>query len=152
MMMIQMYMICLTLWTEQSYLMIERFHTTQIQKYSIMQVSLTLNFDVVINLVWSSTDVSTETTRIFRFAIRLLFVALINQLRWQRRWRNVMIEEIWRIYCFICKIATKESSSSNWSVHELAKISAITSQMMKLLSSSKYQEKTERYKCQEMKS
>ncbi len=149
--MIQMYMICLTLWTEQLYLMIERFHTTQIQKYSIMQMSLTLNFDVVINLVWSSTDVSTETTCIFRFAIRLLFIASINQSRWQRCWRNATIKEIWRIYCFICRIATRESSSLNWSVHELAKTSAIISQMMKLLLSSKYQEKTERYKCQEMK-
>ncbi len=58
--------------------MIERFHTTQIQEYSIMQTSLTLSFDVTINLVWFSTDVSTETTRIFRFAIRLLFIASIN--------------------------------------------------------------------------
>ncbi len=132
--------------------MIERFHTTQIQKYWIVQASLTLSFNVVINLVWSSTDVSTETTCIFRFAIRLLFIALINQLRWQRCWRNATTEEIWRIYCFICKIATRENSSLNWSVHELAKISAIISQMMKLLSSSKYQEKTERYKCQKMKS
>jgi len=31
--------------------MIERFHMTQIQKYSIMQASLTLSFDVTINLV-----------------------------------------------------------------------------------------------------
>ncbi len=58
--------------------MIEIFHMTQIQKYSIMQASLTLSFDVIINLVWSSTDVSTETTCIFRFAIRLLFIASIN--------------------------------------------------------------------------
>ena len=150
--MIQMYMICLMLWTKQSYLMIERFHTTQIQEYSIMWISLTLSFDVAINLVWSSTDVSTETTCIFRFAIRLLFIASINQSRWQRRWRNATTEEIWRIYCFICKIATRESSSLNWSVHEFVKISVIISQMMKLLSSSKYQEKTERYKYQEMKS
>ncbi len=63
-----------------------------------------------------------------------------------------MTEEIWRIYCFICRIATREDSSLNWSVHEFAKISAIISQMMKLLSSSKYQEKIERYECQEMKS
>ncbi len=117
-----------------------------------MQASLTLSFDVAINLVWSSTDVSTETTCIFRFAIKLLFIASINQSRWQRCWKDAMIEEIWRIYCFICKIMTRESSSLNWSVHELAKISTIISQMMKLLSSSKYQEKTERYKCQEMKS
>ncbi len=79
-----------------------------------MQTSLTLSFDVMINLVWSSTDVSTETTCIFRFAIRLLFIASINQLRWQRRWRNATTEEIWRIYCFICRIATRESSSSNY--------------------------------------
>ncbi len=144
--MIQMYMICLMLWTKQSYLMIERFHTTQIQKYSIMQMSLTLSFDVMINLVWSSTDVSTETTCIFRFTIKLLFIALINQLRWQRCWKDVMTEKIWKIYCFICKIAIRESSSSNWSVHEFAKISVIILQMMKLLLSLKYQEKIERYK------
>ncbi len=127
--------------------MIERFYMTQIQEYSIMQASLTLSFDLVINLVWFSTDVSTETTCIFHFAIKLLFIALINQLTWQKRWRNATTEEIERIYCFICKIATREDLSLNWSVHEFAKISTIISQMMKLLLSSKYQEKTEKYKC-----
>ncbi len=82
----------------------------------------------------------------FRFTIKLLFIALINQLRWQRCWKDVMTEKIWKIYCFICKIAIRESSSSNWSVHEFAKISVIILQMMKLLLSLKYQEKIERYK------
>ncbi len=113
--------------------MIERFYMIQIQKYLIMQMSLTLSFDVMINLIWSSTDVLTETTCIFCFAIKLLFIASINQSRWQRCWRNVMTEEIWRIYCFICRIVTKESLSSNWLIHEFAKISVIISQMMKLL-------------------
>jgi hypothetical protein len=124
----------------------------QIQEYSIMQVSLTLSFEIIINLIWSSTDVSAETTCIFHFAIRLLFIALINQLKCQRCWRNAMIEEIWRIYCFICRIATREISSLNWSVHEFAKISAIISWMIIFLSNSKYQEKTEKYKSWEIKS
>ena len=92
------------------------------------------------------TRIITETTCIFRFAIRLLFVALINQLRCQKRWKDAMIEKIWRIYCFICRIATKEVLSLNWSVHELAKISVIISWMMILLLSSKYQEKIKKYK------
>jgi len=40
------------------------------------------------------TDVLTETTCIFRFAIRLLFITLINQSRWQRCWKDVMIKLI----------------------------------------------------------
>ncbi len=117
-----------------------------------MQASLTLSFDVTINLVWSLTDVSTETTCIFRFAIKLLFITSINQLRWQRCWRDATTEEIQRIYCFICRIITRQSLSLNWSVHKFAKISTIILQMMKLLLSLKYQEKTEKYECQEMKS